>query len=153
MLPALACVVVTLIAVSPSVAGPHTISSGLAKGRGAARDSLGCTFTVVAPHIDHSGTQTNGMMKAHSALRCEHPISGFFIIGSSLSYWNGARWVHISRHAREWDNASSGKADTFHDPACEHGRHRYRTLGNVGIFNAAGTLIVAHLRSAVATRC
>jgi hypothetical protein len=152
-LSALACVLGTLIAVLPSVAGPHTILSGFAEGRSAARDSLGCTLTVVAPHIDHSGTKTNGMMKAHSAVQCAHPVP-VIIISSSMSYWNGARWVRISRHHRVWKNVSSGKADTFHDPACDHGRHRYRNLGMVGIFNAdETTLLASHHRIAIATRC
>jgi hypothetical protein len=145
--------VLALLILGPAPVAAHTATLPPAAGAdGVALDSLGCTLTVVAPHIDHSGTHTDGMMKAHSAETCDHPV-GELIVRTCLSYWNGARWVRVACHFRDTANTSSVKADVFHAPGCDLGHHRYRNVGHVGILNPAGSVIMAHQRIAIATRC
>ena len=143
-----------MLILGPAAVAAHTAALSPAAGAGGvARDSLGCALIVVAPHIDHSGTNTSGMMKAHSAETCGHPV-GELIVRTCLSYWNGARWVRVACHFRDTANTSSVKADVFHAPGCDLGHHRYRNRGHAAIFNTAETvLIMAHQRIAIATRC
>jgi hypothetical protein len=148
-----AALVLALLILGAATVAAHTATLSRAGGAGGvARDSLGCTLTVVAPHIDHSGTNTDGMMKAHSAETCDHAF-GQVAIATCLSYWNGARWVRLSCHGPRNIHTSSVKANVFHAPRCDLGHHRYRNVGHVAIYNPPGSLIMNHVRIAIATRC
>ena len=71
-----------------------------AAATGASRDSLATPSRRSPLHIDHSGTATNGMLKAHSVERCDGRQVEI-ILRTCLSYWNGSRvGAHSVRQQR-----------------------------------------------------
>jgi hypothetical protein len=123
-----------------------------AAAAGLSRDVLGCTFTAVAPHIDHSDTATNGMLKAHSVERCDGRQVEI-ILRTCLSYWNGSEWERIACDNNDRSNAKSAHLDVFHAGGCDLGHHRYRSLAFVSILNDTTQILIAHRRDVEAPLC
>jgi hypothetical protein len=123
-----------------------------AAATGVSGDSLGCTFTAVAPHIDHSGTATNGMLKAHSVEQCDRR-QATILLRTCLSYWNGSEWDRITCDNNHLDNRKRSHLNVFHPPGCDLGHHRYRSLAFVSILNDRSQNLIAHRRDVSALLC
>lgn len=112
-----AALVVALVLVSGAMAA--SASTAASAGHvSIGGDSLGCTFTVVAPHIDHSGTSTDGILKGRVLEQCDRKFPEI-IARLCLSYWNGARWVRIVCNVRDLLDAKSAGRQVFHRGGCD----------------------------------
>lgn len=131
-------VVVTVLAATTVSASPLGNAD---RAVAAGTDRLGCVFTVKPPHIDHSGTRHDGMMKSHAEYRCGRAMSDL-IIRTCLGYWDGAKWVGIVCKAREIGNTGFIEVSAYHRGGCDLGHHRYRNAGHIAVFNASGGSVV-----------
>ena len=144
--------VATMLTATTALASPATLAGDAAGAAAAGTDRLGCVFTVSPPHIDHSGTSTDGMMKVRAAYRCPRAMPEL-IMRICLSYWDGAKWIRVHCHPKLVSGTDAIEATVHYKGGCDLGHHLYRNHSHLAVFDSSGRTILNHLGIVKHKRC